>query len=95
MKKGATLDSTKEHELNSITEFGFDVTMKFKEGSRFKDMTINNVTEVHHLYKDILSGDRIAFESDIHSTGFSELVDTIKEVVIKLATTKKENFIEV
>lgn len=85
---GNELDVTKEHELLSEKEFGFKVDITYTKESWYpeKSVTVNNCTEVHHLWSlDYMGGASIAFESDIHSTGFTRRIDTIESVKIGLA----------
>lgn len=82
---GQELDATIEHELISKNEFGFKVDIIYNKDSWYphKEDTVNNCTEVHHLFsKDYISGHFIAFESDIHSTGFTRRIETIESVNI-------------
>lgn len=92
---GKELDITKEHELNSNNEFGFKVDIKYTEESWYskKEDTAYNCTEVHHLWSlDYMGGASIAFESDIHSTGFTRRIDTIESVNIELATKLYDSY---
>jgi len=92
---GQELDVTKEHELNSKSEFGFKVDIKYTGDSWYstKEDTIYNCTEVHHLWsRYYMGGASIAFESDIHSTGFTRRVDTIESVNIKMADKLYDSF---
>lgn len=92
---GKELDTTKEHELNSKSEFGFKVDIKYTKESWYltKEDTAYNCTEVHHLWsKDYMGGASIAFESDIHSTGFIRRIDTIESVNIEIADKLYDSF---
>ena len=92
---GEELDTTKEHELNSKNEFGFKVNIKYTKESWFKikEDTIYNCTEVHHLYSsDYMRYASIAFESDIHSTGFTRTINTIELVNIEIADKLYDSF---
>jgi hypothetical protein len=92
---GKDLDTTKEHDLNSNNEFGFKVDIKYTEESWYptKEDTAYNCTEVHHLWSlDYMGGASIAFESDIHSTGFTRRIDTIESVNIELATKLYDSY---
>ena len=85
---GEELDATKEHELISKNEFGFKVDIKHTKESWYpiKEDTAYNCTEVHHLWSlDYMGGASIAFESDIHSTGFTRRIDTIESVNIDMS----------
>lgn len=85
---GKELDVTKEHELFSDNEFGFKVDIKYTEESWYptKEDTAYNCTEVHHLFDtNYMGGPSIAFESDIHYTGFTRRIDRIESVTIELA----------
>jgi len=92
---GEDLDVTKEHELISYNEFGFIVDIEYTKESRYsrKEDSIYNCTEVHHLWnKDYMGGASIAFESDIHSTGFTKRIDDIESVNIKNADKLYDSF---
>ena len=85
---GKELDVTKEHELLSESEFGFKVDIKYTKNSwcSKKEDTAYNCTEVHHLWSvDYMGGASIAFESDIHLTGFTRRIDIIESVNIEIA----------
>ena len=85
---GKELDVTKEHEIFSTNEFGFKVDIKHTKESWYtiKEDTAYNCTEVHHLWSlNYMGGASIAFESDIHGTGFTRRIDTIESVIIELA----------
>lgn len=81
------LDNTKEHELLSNNDFGFNVQIKYNNKGTYKDeFNIFNCTEVHYLWSlDYMGGPSIAFESDIHQTGFLRRTDHIESVVIELS----------
>lgn len=92
---GKELDTTKEHELITDSKFGFKVDIKYTEESWYptKEDTAYNCTEVHHLWSlDYMGGASIAFESDIHRTGFTRRADTIELVNIELATKMYDNY---
>jgi hypothetical protein len=85
---GKDLDVSVEHELLSENEFGFKVDIKYTKDSWYdiKEDTAYNCTEVHHLWSlNYMGGPSIAFESDIHCTGFTRNIDTIESVTIELA----------
>ena len=82
------LDSSLEHELFSENEFGFKVTVTYKD-SRIDIM--NNCTEVHNKYES-LRDDCIAFESDIHFTGCDRTNCDIESVIIENANKIEKNF---
>ena len=85
---GKELDVTKEHEIFSTNEFGFKVDIKYTKESWYpiKEDTAYNCTEVHHLWSlDYMGGASIAFESDIHRTGFTRKIDSIDSIIIELA----------
>lgn len=81
------LDNNKEYELLSDNEYGFDVKIIYGINSyhQEKEQYIHNVTEVHYLYKSF-NGDRVAIESDIHSTGFNEYLKDIISIEINYST---------
>lgn len=85
---GKELDCSKEHELLTDNEFGFKVDIRYTQESKYpeKDDTAYNCTEVHHLWsEDYMGGPSIAFESNIHGTGFTRLISRIESVTIELA----------
>jgi len=88
---GKELDSSAEQELKTDNEFGFVVTIKFNPDNRFHRDTetsiFRNATEVHSRYTEmtIRPGKRIAFESDIHQTGFWKDIEEIETVTIEYA----------
>jgi hypothetical protein len=95
------LDPSKEHKLYSKNLFGFKVTVKYKRITSYTNKhkmehvvnIFNNCTEVHHMYKTLSDKrDKIAFESDIHNTGCSQLINDIKSVIIEEATEKEKEF---
>lgn len=100
IKDNVELDSSIEHELFS-GELGFTVTIVYTEESWLSEglnepytETVNNITEVHHLYKSPIGGGRlkIAFESDIHNTGFTRDVNDIESVHIIDAVKLEDDF---
>lgn len=83
---GEELDPTQEIELFSQNKFGFKVSIKYNGKNHYVDDFAMNCTEVHHLWSlDYMGGPSIAFESDIHRTGFLRRVDHINSVTIELA----------
>ena len=87
---GKELDVTKEHEIFSTNEFGFKVDIKHTEESWYpiKEDTAYNCTEFHWMYdedEDLETDKNVAFESDIHRTGFTRKINTIDTVIIELA----------
>ena len=94
---GQELDSTKEHELFPPKEskFGFKVDIKMTEESWYtvKEDTAYNCAEVHHLWSEnYMGGASIAFESDIHRTGFTRRIDDIESVTIELASKLYDSY---
>ncbi|MCK9445661.1 hypothetical protein M0Q50_02080 [bacterium] len=88
---GEELDSTKEQELVD-TGIGFYVTIKYKSNLVYHNECINNCTEVHNLYETF--GDRkcIAFESNIHQTGFTREIENVESVIIELSDRIEQEF---
>ena len=87
---GKELDVTKEHEIFSTNEFGFKVDIKYTKESWYpiKEDTAYNCTEFHWKYdedEDWETDKNVAFESDIHRTGFTRKINTIDTVIIELA----------
>lgn len=96
---GESLDSANEHELVSNSKFGFKVKITYALNNPYsKDTNINlveecnNCTEVHYLYKSYTKEKRIAFESDIHKTGFVRTVEHIISVDIENALELYKEF---
>lgn len=88
---GQELDAEQEHELFSTNEFGFNVIIE--KSYNFIVEVCYNCTEVHHKYEPIFGErDKIAFESDIHKTGFNYLISDCDTVTIKLATKLYDDF---
>ena len=87
---GNVLDPYKEHELFSENEHGFIIHIKYTESSWYptKNESAFNFTEFHWRYTDIFNvypSDGVAFESDVHGTGFTRKINTIESVTIELA----------
>jgi hypothetical protein len=91
---GKELDTTQEHELITDSEFGFKVDIKMTEESGYTvKETAYNCTEVHHLWSEnYMGGASIAFESDIHRTGFTRRINDIESVTIEWADKLYENY---
>lgn len=92
---GQELDTKKEHELLANNKYGFKVNIEYTDNSWYPDKqySIRNCTEVHHLWSlDYMGGPSIAFESDIHSTGFTRRINDIKSVTITLANKLYETY---
>lgn len=73
-------------------QLGMKVGIRFREGSLFgpSSLELRNVTEIHYSYPP--EGTRIAFESDIHTTGFTCFVTDIAEFEATLETEKATAF---
>lgn len=83
------LDSSLEHELFSENEYGFKVTVTYKNS---QIDVMNNCTEVHNKYESYYNDDCIAIESDIHRTGCTRTNSDIESVIIKNAKKIEEDF---
>jgi hypothetical protein len=68
--------------------FGIKVSVTFKNGRK---ETFRNVTEIHYNYRTALDDKRIAFESDIHSTGNTYSISEIEEFETAPETEKQES----
>lgn len=93
------LDTNLEHELMSENEFGFEVLIEYTENSWYpiKKIQLNNCTEVHWRFTDIFNLEpttKVAFESDIHSTGFNREIETIKIIEIKHSNKIEEKYVD-
>lgn len=94
---GQELDPMQEHELISNSKFGFKINIKYTKQSWLegKTDTAYNCTEFHWRYTDIFNTvpcNRVAFESDIHRTGFNKDINDIEYVIIELANKLYECF---
>jgi len=95
---GVELDNTKQHELITDHKFGFKVTVVFNENRLWPDKheVFNNCHEVHFMYGANCGydgdGPRVAFESNIHSTGGTRALNQIDSITIELATENAENW---
>ena len=97
---GQELDPSKEHEIKikiDLNEHPYGVTAIVKLNKKlFTEqidgdlVELNNLTEIHNLYPTPV-GKRIAFESDIHGTGFTYDVEDIISVHIVHANHKTRN----
>ncbi len=67
--------------------------MSKSEGKKLIEV-FNNCTQIHHMYDTIIRKDekRIAFESDILSTGCTHSVSDIELVVVELADSREVAF---
>lgn len=84
---GKQLDAAQEHELIKKSP-GFCVEVVFGPKYGNKTSVFHNITEVHWIYPDSITGDRVALESDVHSTGFTYDINDI--VSINITIEEKE-----
>ena len=85
LNNAIALDSASEHEINA-DGFGMTVFVQLVDGTM---MLLQNVTEVHWRFKaDWRSGERVAFESDVHSEGFTHPISDIVLCTIRPADMK-------
>jgi hypothetical protein len=86
---GEVLDNDKEHELLCDKKHGFDVKLIYEIKSHYqeKEVIAHNVTEVHYLY-DSYTGEQVAIESNIHSTGFTRFLKHIEMIEISYASKR-------
>lgn len=70
---------------------GVKVIIKFKRSSPYgrRQSTYRNVTEIHKNYNN--SG-KIAFESDIHTTGITQEIKHIESIKITKEKLKSNDF---
>jgi hypothetical protein len=90
---GVLLDSLQEHELSNKNEFGFLIEVVLLTGERY---TVQNCTEFHWRYTGLFNPtpcDSVAFESDIHGTGFICEIDNFNNITITDAGTLYEEFL--
>lgn len=85
------MKNTSEKETNYKSKFGMKVTVKFNSKSPFgrKQNTYHNVTEIHRNYGKT---GRIAFESDIHSSGITQDMDKISSYSVEKEKKKAKSF---
>lgn len=93
------LDTDLEYELLSKNEFGFEVLIEYTENSWYliKKIQLNNCTKVHWRFTNIFNLEpyaKVAFESDIHSTGFNREIKTIKSIEIKYSNKIEKKYID-
>jgi len=69
-------------------------TELFPEYRRFKQTVLRNVTEIHWRYPGLPSHTRVAFESDIHGTGITFVVEWTAEFEAVLETERAAGFYE-
>jgi len=96
---GETLDAEKEHELFTDNEYGFKIDIKYTDDSWYPDKKDRayNCTEFHWRYNESREWEKVkdvAFESDIHMTGFTRKLDVIESVTISLAEKLYEDYRE-
>lgn len=94
---GQELDVEKEHELFAKNEFGFKIDIQHTQESWYsvKADTAYNCTEFHWRYNnddEFVKYKSVAFESDIHGTGFTRQINTIESVTITVADKLYDNF---
>jgi len=89
---GKNLDASQEHELFPECRFGFVAKLTYRDDSYYykehgeKEVTYNNITEVHYAYDGYAGHDRCAFESDIHGTGGTVEIAQIESLLIECAS---------
>ncbi len=97
---GELLDSNIEQILTHSNKFGLKVSVVYNsdswiskiEGEQVVEI-FNNCTEIHHLYKTFDKNEKnIAFESDIHRTGYTRSVNDIESVEITNADKLEVDF---
>lgn len=94
---GQEIDPTIEHDLRSNNEFGFKIDIKYTDDCwlRGNTDTAYNCTQFHWRYTDLFNpvpSNRVAFESDIHNTGFTKEVSVIEYVGIKIANELYDSY---
>jgi len=99
---GEKVNNRKEQNIESEgLEFGFCVEIKYKRDSwnykYIQKAVLHNCTQVHYGYTEmgtIQPLTKIAFESDIHSTGFSGEIKDIESVNIKIENKRHKEYRE-
>ena len=65
--------------MDENKNLGFDVEISFNEGNKF---VLHNITEIHYNFR---GSTYVAFESEIHETGYTFQIGKIKEFESKLS----------
>lgn len=79
---GVEVTPKQESEIVISDSKGLTARVEFIDGAI---ETFNNLTEIHWLYPSVINDKRVAFESNIHGTGFTYDVHRIKAIDIDTA----------
>lgn len=90
LNNALALDPSLEHEVEVNTQYGMTVFVQLVDGTMW---LMQNVTEVHWRFKsDWQSGERVAFESDVHSQGFTHEARDILVCTMRPADKRHTQF---
>ena len=83
---------TKNHEQHFKAP-GVKVIIKYKRSSPFgrRQSTYRNVTEIHMNYPSPV-GKQVAFESDVHKTGITQLIKHVESIKVTQENKKARDF---
>jgi hypothetical protein len=75
-----------------VINLGMDVRIRFALKGLYgqTETVLHNVTEIHYCYPSVLHEFRIAFESDVHGTGYTYKLSDIAEFEAKVATERAD-----
>ena len=89
LNNAVAINPSLEHEVEA-NGFGLTVFVQLVDGTMW---LMQNVTEVHWRFKaDWRSGERVAFESDVHSQGFTHEVSDILVCTMRPADKRHTHF---
>lgn len=88
---GTLLAVEQEHEIKFNNKTGINARITKKDG---KVRDLFNLTEVHWNYQDKYFPNYVAFESDIHCSGFSFAITDIESVELTAAASVNEEIFE-
>lgn len=99
---GEKVNNRKEQNFESDEFlFGFCVEIKYRIDSWnyncIQKLTLHNCTQVHYGYTELGAVQpltKIAFESDVHSTGFNAEIKDIESVKIKIENKRYKKYRE-
>ena len=100
---GKQINTCKEQNIESVNKFGFNVSIIYKKDSWLSKAFLNekhiekiyNCTQVHYGYTEMGTVQlltKVAFESDIHRTGFNREIIDIESVEITLSNKKHYDY---
>lgn len=92
---GDYLPGNREHELICNEQYGYTVVIRYRDESPYseRESTFHNVTEVHYKFASPI-GEQVAFESNIHGTGFTRFLKDIDYIGITFSDKIAGNLFE-